>query len=384
MNEDRIPLAEARRRHSPKAPNPDYIAPKLHGVVDPITLADKPVPGRRWLVEGWIPHSAVTMLGGDGGVGKSLIAQQLITCAATGKDWLGQITMPCKAIAIFCEDDADELHRRQEAINRYYDVEFGDLENAQWVSRVGDENTLMRWEQYEAAGFPTEFYQQVHDLTQDTGAQLLVLDALHDLFPGNENSRPQARQFIQLLHSLARDMDGTVVLTAHPSLSGRNSGTGESGSTAWNNAVRSRMYLTKPRDDQGGEDDGDLRVLQRRKANYANTGDEIRLTWRDGVFATLSTNGGIIGAIEGNIAERVFLDLLGKREAEGRPVSHKSRAGSYAPKEFAKRPDRQGIDKRAFGRAMEGLFSSGSIKVVRYGKSSDSTEKIIPTSERMK
>jgi RecA-family ATPase len=284
-------------------------------------------------------------------------------------------------MGVFCEDDADEIQRRQVAINEHLEIGFEDLERVQWCSRVGDSNALMEWERHEGEGQPTELFQQIHNWAQDFGAQLIVLDSLHDLFPGNENSRPHARQFIQLLSSLARDCDGAVVLTAHPSLSGRSSGTGESGSTAWNNAVRSRVYLTKPRDDQGDEDDSDLRVLQRRKANYASTGDEIRLTWRDGVFATPSTNGGIVGAIEANIAESVFLGLLGKREAEGRPVSHKSKAGNYAPKEFAKHPGRQGYDKRAFGRAMEGLFASGSITVVEYGRPSDVREKIVPTSE---
>ena len=44
------------------------------------TLADLhrlPIPARPWHVEGLIPGRTVTMLGGDGGVGKSLLALQL-------------------------------------------------------------------------------------------------------------------------------------------------------------------------------------------------------------------------------------------------------------------------------------------------------------------
>jgi hypothetical protein len=37
-------------------------------------LAGKPVPERAWLVENWIPSRQVTLLSGDGGVGKSLLA----------------------------------------------------------------------------------------------------------------------------------------------------------------------------------------------------------------------------------------------------------------------------------------------------------------------
>ena len=221
-----------------RAANPEYRSPELE-TVDPIRLQGEPIPERRWIVPGWIPHGQTTMLTGDGGVGKSLLAMQLLVSCATGKPWLGQLAMTCKAVGIFCEDDKDELWRRQESINRTYGVEFGDLENLLWVPRAGFDNALMAYERYETAGEPTELFQQAHDLTQDFGAQVLVLDALHDFFAGNENSRIHARQFIQLCTSLARDMDGAVVLCAHPSLTGLSSGSGMSGSPPrdWENTL---------------------------------------------------------------------------------------------------------------------------------------------------
>ena len=249
------------RSQSFEAPNPEYLTPHLT-TIDPLKLAEQPVPERRWLVPYWIPHRAVTMLGGDGGVGKSLLAMQLLTAVATGKPWLGQTTIACKAIGVFCEDDVDELHRRQDAINRAYDFGFDGLENVEWISRVGDDSVMMTFDRCDR-GTTTEFFQQVHNTAQDFGAQLIVLDALHDFFAGNENARPQARQFVNLLQALARDCDGAVVICAHPSLAGLSSGTGLSGSTARNNAVRSRLYLTRPTDDDGAEIDECERTLRR-------------------------------------------------------------------------------------------------------------------------
>ena len=200
-----------------QAPNPDYKSPVL-SVVDPLTLAGQPIPERRWIVPGWIPHGAVTMLGGDGGVGKSLVAMQLATACATGNPWLGQPAMRCKVLAVFCEDDAAELHRRQDAINRHYGIEFSDLKQLKWAPSVGDDAVMMAFDYDKGAS--TEYFQQVHDAAQKFGAQLIILDALHDFFAGNENARPQARRFINLLRSLALDCDGAVVLCAHPSLAG--------------------------------------------------------------------------------------------------------------------------------------------------------------------
>ena len=57
---------------------------------------------------------------------------------------------------------------------------------------------------------------------------LLVLDNLADIFAGNENVRPLARQFIGALRGLAIEFDCVVLLLSHPSLSGINSGTGAS------------------------------------------------------------------------------------------------------------------------------------------------------------
>ena len=89
-----------------------------------MTLQGQPVPSRRWLVEGMIPIRNVTMFGGDGGLGKSLLAQQLLTCVAIGKPWLGLPTQAGRALGVFCEDDCDELHIRQADINSHYGCDF--------------------------------------------------------------------------------------------------------------------------------------------------------------------------------------------------------------------------------------------------------------------
>ena len=52
-------------------------------------LADQPVPERDWLVPGLVPSGTVTLLGGDGGTGKSLVTLQLAAAIALGTPWLG-------------------------------------------------------------------------------------------------------------------------------------------------------------------------------------------------------------------------------------------------------------------------------------------------------
>ncbi len=146
---------------------------------------------------------------------------------------------------------------------------------------------------------------------------------------------------------------------------------GTAGSTAWHNAVRSRLYLTRPAD----EETGNRRILTRKKANYATTGDTIGLTWRDGVFVA-DERAGVVGSIGRRKAETVFLDLLAKFEADERPVSDRSRAGNFAPRLFADRPEREGFNKADFNRAMEALFAQGRIKIKEYGRPGDLRSRI--------
>jgi RecA-family ATPase len=246
-------------------------------------------PPRRWLVEGLIPIGTVTFLSGDGGLGKSLLGQQLVMSAALGLPWCGRPVMQVKAAGFFCEDDEDEIHRRAVPIARHLGVSLEDerIREAWYFCEVGQENALMEAviDRSGALSYQTtELYQLLRDWARMKNFRLLVLDSLHDIFAGNENVRAEARAFVQALSLLAEAIDGAVVVLAHPSLSGLDRGSGTSGSTAWHNAVRSRLFLTRPEPVAGFSLDPDLRVLKTVKSNYARVGEMIGLRRRDGVF----------------------------------------------------------------------------------------------------
>ena len=334
-------------------------------ILNPLTWQGQTVPERRWLVADMLPMQNVAMLSGDGGVGKSIVALQLMVACALGRQWLGRPTKPCKAFGLFCEDDEDELHRRLADICRHYNAELGDLENLQLCSRVGLENAMMEWRSPWEPGETTWLHATIMNHALEFGAQVVVLDSLHDVFAGEENRRVQARQFIQGLREIAREIDGAVVLTAHPSLTGLNTGSGMSGSTAWSNAVRSRLYLTEAEE----QTDGAERILKTMKANYGPKGGEIRLSWNAGVYAEIAEETGMLGSIKRGSAETAFLDCLDSVHSEGREVTDRSRAGNYAPRVFEKRPEATGYDCKGIERAMERLFAQNTICVETYGDS---------------
>ncbi len=238
---------------------------------------------RAWVVEGWLPAGSTTVLYGDGGTGKSLLAQQLATAVVAGSPFLGLPVRQGGALALFCEDDLDELHRRQAAINAALGVGYGALDELLIVSTIGEDSTLFKFEPGIVTGAPTEFGVGFASLAAK--AALIIIDTAADTFAGKEIDRYQVRQFVTWLNAIAKRTGAAVVLLAHPSLTGMASGRGQSGSTAWTNGARSHLYLEHDAAEGDALADSCARRLSRKKANYAAKGDTLRLTWRDGAFA---------------------------------------------------------------------------------------------------
>lgn len=350
-------------------------------VLSPATLRGAAPPERSWIVPDWIPTGVVTGLYGDGGLGKSLLAQQLQSCTALGRPWLGMAVQRVASLGVYCEDSHDELWRRQARINAALGCDCEDLSSAHWMPRFGEDNVMMTFAS-NGVGELTAFHNQVVEAAQDCRARLVIVDTASDVFAGSENDRNQVRQFVQrALGKLAVKINGAVVLCAHPSRASMNSGSGDSGSTGWSNALRSRMYLKVPGDVEG-EIDTDARILERKKANYASRHDVLSLRWKDGVIVRDWGNAPE-GCSDKQPVTEVFICLLDERNAADRPVSENSRAPNYAPKVFSELPAdrRAGYTARQFKGAMEALFETKEIAVAQYGRKSDMRKKIVRQAE---
>ena len=162
------------------------------------------------------------------------------------------------------------------------------------------------------------------------------------------------------------------MISAHPSIEGIRSGSGSSGSTAWNNSVRSRLYLTRY-----DKTDLDLRKLTNKKSNYGPLGIDIDLRWDGGVFKPLESGGGVAASILRPNCEAKFLSLLRKMAGQNRYLSESKNAANNAPRQFSRDPDREGYSKKDFELAMESLFEQGRIAVETYGRPSDLRKRIV-------
>ena len=269
----------------PDGPREDRLdrAPAEIAFVNAATFQGLPIPAREEVVEGLIPRRAVTILGGDGGTGKSLLALQLAVSLQTSINWCGRVVFERgPAIFLTAEDEIAEVHRRLHDIVREQSTDFDELAGLHLLSLAGEDALLGELGSSRTTIVPTELYRKLDAAIARIKPRMVVLDTLSDLFGGDEINRVQARQFIGLLRALAIRHDTTVLLLAHPSLTGINSGTGTSGSTGWSNSARSRLYFSRIKAGGDNEDDPDARILTCKKSNYGPTGLGIKMRWQRG------------------------------------------------------------------------------------------------------
>jgi RecA-family ATPase len=219
---------------------------------------------------------------------------------------------------------------------------------------------------------PTGLYDALLRKATAFGAQLVVIDTAADTFDGNEIIRREVRAFLGILHRLAMAINGAVILCAHPSQAGMNSGRGDSGSTAWHNSVRSRLYLTRPKNaDDAAEPLATERILRSMKANMSGISDDLALNWERGVFVAKHEPQGMLLSIEHRGDERAFLDALDAMTAQGRNVSESKAAANYAPKLLASMNEAEGIGRGRLEHAMHRLFANNQLAIGEVGIGAD-------------
>ena len=104
------------------------------------------------------------------------------------------------------------------------------------------------------------------------------------------------------------------------------------------------------------------RILTRAKCNYAKPGEQIPLLLKDGVFVPKNIDPGAApqrGPMRDAACETKFLELMAKVKAAGDYVNKAvSSKGHYAPKVFARHPDRGDFTQSEFENALNRMFGT--------------------------
>ncbi|MCS3895801.1 RecA-family ATPase [Bradyrhizobium japonicum USDA 38] len=320
---------------------------------------------QRFLASARIPSGDLTIVSGNGGSGKTEILVQLLVYVAAGLgDWLGCTIEAGAALLLSCEEPEHNIRDRVERVCKHRCIDpynlpglhmlFPDLEGT-WLVHANKDGRLAR----------APLLDWLEAWIVEHKPRLVVIDNVAAVFDGEAIARRQVRAFLAMLRKIAREHDTAIVLLDHPSVRGMADGSGTANSVDWRNSVRSMLHLSDP-----DKDDPDARTLTVTKSNYGRTGEKVTLRWGGLTFTTaMAGEASPYRAAADRDVEDVFLRLLDKRLAQGRPVHAKTAKGS-APAEFVLDPEASGITAEAFRNAMERLFARGAIKTVETGSPS--------------
>lgn len=100
--------------------------------------------------------------------------------------------------------------------------------------------------------------------------------------------------------------------------------------------------MKKAKTEKDEEPDPNLRVLECMKSNYGPLGETIMLRWKEGLFLPAEAMGSLDKMAVEQKTDQTFLDLLDRFNRQGRNLSEKPNAPSYAPTLFSKDPQAKG------------------------------------------
>jgi hypothetical protein len=248
----------------------------------PVAFSDvlaREVPPVAELIAGLVERRVVTFLAGPGGVHKSRLALQWGLCLDAGAPIFGRTVQPATFVYLSCEDHADEVARRTQAITRRLKLPPGG--SGQFWDLTADDATLAVVHDSGACE-PTPSFDKLEGwLRSIAGHKFVVVDSTYNVlrFEGSAKiNEGGVKAAIALLQRLCDDADCTLLVLWHPSQSGQDRGDASGWSVAWHNAPRARLSLSavKERDDAF-----DLKV---EKRNHGAKGQPITLHWADGAL----------------------------------------------------------------------------------------------------
>jgi len=326
-----------------------------------------PPPPRTWWIQDWLTP-APTLCAGSGGVGKSVLWQTIGTALAMGREFLGATAAPLRVLLWACEDDAEEIWRRQAAICSHFEIPLADLEGRFIVmARHGCDNTLIA----PVMGQPTftPAFETLREQVNDLDIDVLALDNNAQVYGCNENDRHQVTLFVNAACGLVRGRRFAPVFLGHTA---RTAGSEFSGSAAWENACRMRWYMGTTLPDQKPDEDetadAGIVYLAKRKANYSEK-DWRRLRYQDGLFIPEECHGRRFDqGYRDDLAERLVLKGMGKLAQSGIQPTDSANSPDYLPRQIVAKGLNEGHTKKELAAAMNRLMGAGKLKRDVVGK----------------
>ena len=291
-----------------------------------------------------VPAGLVTVLGAHGGVGKSWISLMLCVSVALGREFLGIPTKRGVAVFYSGEDDKHVARRRLKQICVQWGVRPSDLLDRLFILDASDADPTLYREGHNKNGTFTRTFDKLREFVVTVGASLIVVDNASDAYDANENDRARVRAFLRLLAKMARSSHAGMLLLAHVDkntsrrIYAKNE-EGYSGSTAWNNSARSRLFMHRDEGDSKSE----VVIIEHQKVNHGRIHQPLRLYWpeSDGLLPVLSgeSNAGCPAkSLLDSTNTKALLQLIHEFDERGEFISASKNSPDFVSKKCLKEP----------------------------------------------
>lgn len=333
-------------------------------------LEEEKPPERTWRISHWLT-TGPTLLAGIGGIGKTLVAQTIATALALGRSYIDEVDEASTVLFWACEDEHDELWRRQIAICEFFGIALKDLEGKLVIEpRLGCENTLYTLVFGRPAWTPLK--DELRSQIGDYRANIVFLDNIAQTYGANENDRHHVTSFVNGIIGIGPESGFSPILMGHPS---RGLNSEFSGSSAWENAVRMRWYMGASLPDQKSEEadaaaDPNVRYFAKRKTNYSLK-DYRKLIWTNGVFIPEKHEGSFSARygypLRKNGAINAVINATRKFNEQSIRVTEGKNSPDYLPRKMREAKLAQDYSQQELAEAMVGLRLQGRLMVTKVG-----------------
>lgn len=305
-------------------------------------LLNREVTPPDFICEGLIPRRGVTLLTGEGGIGKSFLSLDLAYSVAGGDKFLHNFDcVQGPVLMIDLENDEASIARRVQKITvgrresketiddiPVYVVKKGDLENA--ALHIDEERG-------KAA---------LRNAIESYCPSLLIIDPLVAIHGKDENDNLAMRQVVMLLQEIARNNNLGVVLIHHPRKRGMFNDPGQMirGASDLRNAVDSHLFVRKVSKEQA--------IVEHDKSRHATPVPKFTIEMKDndaGTATYIRYTGGTTESLEKEaLARESLLNIL-------------LEAGECRRSELISKAENEGVAKSTTERALKSLLSEGKV-----------------------
>jgi hypothetical protein len=220
-----------------------------------INFSNTPPPPRDFVLEDIILAKKVCVLGGLGGVSKTMWSMQLAVSIALGRDFHGKPTKVSSVLLILGEEDQEEIDRRFNAICTDLNLSAAEIQlvgervRAYPMNGLDARLTKKDLGSLEGTDFPAEIITAAAELEAQSGLPLalIALDHAGLIHGGEFNSREDVVQTMRQANHISSEVGAATLVLAHSpktSIGKEESDQNDvTGSAAWVDLSRAAFIL---------------------------------------------------------------------------------------------------------------------------------------------